>query len=184
MRILRFIFSVSALIPFVLLAPPRNQSFCQERTPSRGLISEKPIVIHSDTLEFDQKKKVITFEGKVKARSEDMVVDCQKMIMYYHEDSVGTESSIKSARIDKIIALGDVVISRSDGSMARAGKAVFYQDEERVVLTENPSVQQGPDVVEGHRIVVFLGENRSIIEGGASRRVKATIFPEEEKKSQ
>ena len=91
---------------------------------------------------------------------------------------------MESGRIEKIIALWDVVIMRSDGGIARAGKAVFYQNEEKVVLTDNPSVQQGPDLVEGHRIVMYLKENRSVIEGSASKRVKATLFPKEEKGEQ
>lgn len=181
MRILPSIFSLSILFSLVFLAPPQMQTFSQQKKASKGISSERPIVIHSDTLEFDQQKRIITFEGKVKARSEDMVIDCQKMIVYYHESPTKNDSNVESGRIDKIIALGNVVINRSDGGMARAGRAVFYQNEGKVVLTENPSVQQGPDLVEGHRIVMFLGENRSIIEGGASKRVKATIFPREEK---
>jgi lipopolysaccharide export system protein LptA len=65
--------------------------------------------------------------------------------------------------------------------VARAGKAVFYQNEGKVVLTENPFLQQGQDSVEGQRIIMFLNENRSIVEGGEKKRVKATIFPKEEK---
>jgi len=51
----------------------------------------------------------------------------------------------------------------------------------KIVLTENPSVQQGRDVVEGHKIIILLNENRSIVEGSETKRVKATIFPKEEK---
>jgi lipopolysaccharide export system protein LptA len=65
--------------------------------------------------------------------------------------------------------------------VARAGKAVFYQNEEKVVLTEKPRVKQGPDLIEGHRIIMFLNTNRTIIEGSKTKRVKATIFPREEK---
>jgi len=137
------------------------------------------MVIHSDTLLFDQQQGIITFEGKVTASSNDLVVDCNKMIVYLNEDP-SNGSSLESGRIEKIIALGEVVINRSDGGIARAGKAVFYQNEGKVELTENPSVQQGPDLAEGHRIVMYLKENRSIIEGSAAQRVKATLFPKEE----
>ncbi len=150
--------------------------------PSRKISSERPIIIHSNTLEVDQNLRVIVFKGKVRARSEDMVVDCQKMIVYYLANpNRENDSNLESNRIEKIVALGDVVINRFDGGMAQAGKAVFYQDEEKVVLTENPMVKQGLDFVEGHRITMFLNENRSIIEGGETKRVKATIFPKEEK---
>ena len=52
------------------------------------------------------------------------------------------------------------------------------------MLTENPYLQQGPDYVEGQRITIFLNEGRSIVEGNETKRVKATIFPKEEKGKQ
>ncbi len=174
---------MSVLLTLLCAAPPYGQCLAQEKALPTGTPSEEPIVIHSDTLLFDQQQRIITFKGKVKARSEDMKVDCQEMIVYLRENpSSGT--SVESGRIEKIIALGDVVITTSDGGIARAGKAVFYQSEEKAVLTENPSVQQGPDLVEGHRIVMYLRENHSVIEGSASKRVKATLFPKEEKGEQ
>jgi len=180
MRIIPSIFSWCLLFALVCTGLPHRQCPAQQKEPSGGISSEKPIIIHSDTLMFDQQQRIITFEGKVTARSNDVVVDCKKMIVYLNENS-SSSSSMDSGRIEKIIALGDVVINRPDGGIARAGKAVFYQDEEKVVLTENPSVQQGPDLAEGERIVMYLKENRSIIEGSAAKRVKATLFPKEEK---
>lgn len=208
MRIMLSIFSFSVTIFFVFLVPPQIIAFSQANpvrfnkghytlcesapTPDKGyasrvnkaskkISSKSPIIIHSNSLEVDQKKRLIVFEGKVRARREDMVVNCKKMIVYYFDDSPKNESGVEFGRIDKIIALGDVIIKRSDGGVAQAGKAVFYQNEERVVLTENPLIKQGPDFVEGHRIIIFLNENRSIIEGGETKRVKATLFPKEEK---
>ena len=148
---------------------------------SKKISSASPIIIHSNSLELDQQKRLIVFKGKVRARREDMTIDCQKMIVYYLDSPKKNKSKVESNRIDKIIALGNVTINRYDGGMARAGKAVFYQNEDKVVLTENPFVQQGPDFVEGHRIIIFLNENRSIVEGSERKRVKATIFPKEEK---
>jgi lipopolysaccharide export system protein LptA len=181
MKIPRSIFSLSVLLTLLCAAPPHGQCLAKQKEVPGGISSEKPIVIYSDTLLFEQDQRLIIFEGNVKARSEDMKVDCQKMIVYLKENP-SNSSTVESGRIEKIIALGDVVIIRSDGGIARAGRAEFYQNEEKVVLTENPSVQQGPDFAEGNRIVMYLKENRSIIEGSASKRVKATLFPKEEKR--
>jgi lipopolysaccharide export system protein LptA len=183
MRALHSVFSLGILLTILCTALPQGQCLSPEKEVSGITSSEKPIVIHSDTLLFDQQQSQIIFEGKVTARSEDMQVDCQKMIVYLNENP-SSGSPAESGRIEKIIALRDVVISRSDGGIARAGKAVFYQNEQKVILTENPSVQQGPDLVEGYRIEMYLRENRSIIEGSPSKRVKATLFPQEEKGEQ
>jgi lipopolysaccharide export system protein LptA len=181
MRIPRSIlfFNITILIVFLLF--PQTNSFSQESKASNKPSTENPIIIHSNTLELDQEKKLIVFEGNVKAKTEGMMIDCQKMLIYYLGSPIEKEASAESNRIDKIIALEDVIINRFDGGMARAGKAVFFHNEQKVVLTDNPFVQQGPDFVEGHRIIIFLNESRSIVEGNETKRVKATIFPKEEK---
>jgi lipopolysaccharide export system protein LptA len=181
MKIALSAFLLGVILFLVFLVAPRNESFSQVDEESKEISRSGPIVIHSNSLEVDQQKKVIVFDGRVRAKTEDMVIDCEKMFVYYLGSPTSKESSVDSSKIDKIIALGNVAVSRSDGSMARAGKAVYYQGEEKIVLTENPCVQQGQDVVEGHKIIIFLNENRSIVEGSETKRVKATIFPKEEK---
>lgn len=181
MRTILSIFSFNIIISFIFLLFPQIHSFSQEGKASNQISTENPIIIHSNTLELDQEKKLVVFEGKVHAKTEDMVIDCQKMLVYYLGRPTKKETNAESSRIDKIIALGNVIINRFDAGMARAGKAVFYQNEKKLVLTENPFVQQGPDYVEGHRIIIFLNEGRSIVEGNEKKRVKATIFPKKEK---
>ena len=181
MRIALSALLFSVILFLVFLVAPQNDSFSQVDEESKEISRPGPVVIHSDSLEVDQQKKVIVFDGGVRAKTEDMVIDCQKMLVYYLGSPTNNESPVDSGKIDKIIALGNVTVNRSDGSMARAGKAVYYQGEGKIVLTENPSVQQGRDVVEGHKIIILLNENRSIVEGSETKRVKATIFPKEEK---
>jgi len=169
-----------AIFTFLFLAYPLSYSVSQQSKDSEQTAEPRPIVIHSNKLEVDQKKQFIEFEGKVRAEREGMVVDCQKMLVYYREGNAMNDAQVQSRQIDRIVALGDVSIKRPDGSIARAGKAVLYQTEQKVVLLEDPFVQQGQDTVEGHKIVLYLNENRSIVEGNERQRVKATIFPKEE----
>jgi len=85
-------------------------------------------------------------------------------------------------KIEKIIAKGDVKITRSSGGLATAEEATYYWDEERVVLTGKPVVQQGEDFVEGTIVTLLLKENRSIVEGSGETRVRAVISPRSEKR--
>src|SRR5205807_176813 len=55
-------------------------------------------------------------------------------------------------------------------------KAVFDQTQRTLVLTENPLLHEGPNEVAGDRVIVFLDENRSVVEGGR-KRVKAVLYP-------
>jgi lipopolysaccharide export system protein LptA len=171
-------------LSIVFLVAFQNDSIAQVREESPEISKQDRIVINSDTLEVDQQKRLIVFEGKVRARRRDMTVDCQKMLVYYLDRSASTESDVESRQIDKIIALGNVTVNRSDGSVARAGKAVFFQAEEKIVLTEDPSVQQGRDIVKGEKIIILLKQERSIVEGSKEKPVRATLFPKQEEGGQ
>ncbi len=131
-----------------------------------------PIVINSNRLEIDDELKMITFTGNVVARKEDLKVKCNKMVVYY----------TKNSRIEKIVFIGNVRIYRGQqGGIATSNRAIYYQDQEKLILTENPRVRQGKDFVEGDRIIIYLKQNRSIVESSKNKPVKAVIFPKSKK---
>jgi len=177
MKLLILIFYILVTTDLMLVSPPMVNSSSQEELKLKSISDKTPIIINSNTLEIDQKKRTITFAGCVNAVQNDMAINCDKMIVYYYSDKARNESSIGSNRIEKIEASGNVIINIPDGNKATAGKVVFYENEGKAILTENPRIQQGPDFVEGQRITIFLNEERSIIEGNDSKRVRATIFP-------
>ncbi len=140
-----------------------------------------PVVIHSNKLEADDKAKTITFWGDVAAKRDDFAIDCQKMVVYLHKKPVQTQEEGKaSPRIDRIVATGEVKIVRSTGGTATAQKAVYYQEEEKLVLTGKPMVKQGNDFVAGDRITLFMAEDRSVVDSPQNGKVKAVIFPKAE----
>ncbi len=59
--------------------------------------------------------------------------------------------------------------------------AVLYNEEQKIVVTGNPVMREGNNVITGDRVIVFLDENRGVVEGAAGKRVTATIYPEESK---
>jgi lipopolysaccharide export system protein LptA len=176
----------------LVLAPAVNgQSLKKALGDSQG----QPIVIKSDTLEFDHQSKRVTFSGNVDAKRDDWTIVCQKMVVYYGEkdkepsqkEGMKIEKIVDSTRkdslkIEKIVAKGDVRITRQSGGLVTAQEAVYYWDEERVVLTGKPVVQQGDDFVEGTVVTLLLKENRSLVEGSGDTRVRAVISPRSEKR--
>lgn len=141
----------------------------------------QPIVIKSNSLEFDHQRKRVTFSGNVDARRDDWTILCQNMVVYYGEK--GKEPAQKeSMKIEKIVATGDVKITRQSGGLATAQEATYFWDEERVVLTGKPVVQQGDDFVEGTVVTLLLKENKSLVEGSGDTRVRAVISPRSEKR--
>ena len=143
--------------------------------------SQGPMVIKSKTLEADDKKKRITFEGSVEAKRDDFTVWCHKLVVFYEKSGEQKEAENVSASIDKIVATGAVKIIRAEGGVATGEKAVYYQKGEKLVLTGKPEVKQGEDFVEGDIITLFLKEDRSIVESAKDKKVRAVIFPKQEK---
>jgi len=146
----------------------------------------RPIVIKSKTLEVNDKTKVVTFEGDVRAeisvKSDDFVIDCKKMLVYYKNPPSQQEKAESETKLDRIVATGDVRFNRGQGGVATAEKAVYYQEDEKIVLTGRPVVKQGKDSVEGDKITIFLEENRHIVESLGDKKVRAIIFPKSEKR--
>jgi lipopolysaccharide export system protein LptA len=142
----------------------------------------RPMVINSKTLEMDDVSKVVTFTGDVNAKKGDFIIDCQKMRVYYTKLSENKKIMEDATKISKIVATGQVKISRAQGGLATAEKAVYYEDDEKIVLTGKPVVKQGNDFVEGDRITIFLRENRSVVESSLGKKVKAIIFPKSDKR--
>jgi len=69
-------------------------------------------------------------------------------------------------QVDVVEAVGNVLIEKEDGR-ARSGRALYYKDEEKVVLMESPVAWQNGTRVTGKRMTIFLKEERSIVEGGS-----------------
>ena len=87
----------------------------------------------------------------------------------------GQTTGPDTGRVQNIVAVGNVRIDQG-ARWAVGGHAVFDQGQRTLVLTENPVLHDGPNVVAGDRVVVYLDENRSIVEGGR-KRVKAVLYP-------
>jgi lipopolysaccharide export system protein LptA len=174
-----FLFLVT-LSSLTMLWTHTAQSAGPENQAKKG--KAKPIVINSTSLEVDNKKMTVTFTGNVEAQMDNFTVYCQKMMVYYEEEpekkGKGQETATK---IDKIVATGDVKIVRAEGGVATGKKAVYYQLDEKLVLTGKPVVKQGNNFVEGDRITLFLKEDRSVVESLQDKKVKAVIFPKQEK---
>lgn len=128
---------------------------------------EKPITITSQRMMAKNKEHLIIFEKDVVAEKDGMTIYSNTMEVVLKGE--GKEVSI-------ITALGDVKIV-SGNRIATAQKAVYYKDEEKVVLTGEPEVREGMDVVSGNVITLFLKEDKSIVEGS-----KIVLYPREGQK--
>ncbi|MCD6295661.1 MAG: lipopolysaccharide transport periplasmic protein LptA [Deltaproteobacteria bacterium] len=173
-------FFLLTILLFGLLLPCFAGSETLKEELGKG--GSKQMVIKSNKLEVDDNRKVVIFTGDVNAKREDFVINCKKLVVFYKSLPGSKEPGKGKTEVDKIVATGHVKISHAQGGTATAEKAVYYQRDDKVVLTENPVVKKGNDFVEGDCITMYLKENRSVVESSGDRKVKAIIYPKSKKK--
>jgi lipopolysaccharide export system protein LptA len=83
--------------------------------------------------------------------------------------------------LDRIEAVGNVKMVQLN-RVVTGEKAVFLQDDQKIIVTGNPVMREGDNVIKGERIIVLLEENKGIVESSQNKRVTAVINPEKGKK--
>jgi lipopolysaccharide export system protein LptA len=170
------VFGLGAVTAPLARLDAREQSAKANRKGDGGgfkFDKQAPIFITSDRMEVDRKKSLVTYSGRVVATQGDMTMNSASLSASYSEDM---------KKVKEIIAQGDVHITQGD-RIATGVKSVFDGEAQTITLTGHPAVvKQGNNEVSGPRIIFFIEEDRAIAEGG-TERVKATIFPDELRKT-
>ena len=134
--------------------------------------SDQPLRVTSQQLEADNKQLVITFTGNVVAKQGEMTIYADIARVYYEKKEEGNE-------VREIVATGNVRIQEAD-RLATCQKAVFTNAEQKIVLTGQPKVWQGKDMVSGEKIIILLEEDKSFVESGPDQKVEMVLFPKGE----
>jgi len=156
-----------------------------------GTVSNRkdPITVNADRLEYDYKNNIVVYRGDVQAAQGQVKLRSDTLTVTFENVKDGTKdvappkpaspvpdpAAKGTQRVHEVVAVGNVRIDQG-ARWATGGKAVFDQTQRTLVLTENPILHEGPNEVAGDRVVVFLDENRSVVEGGR-KRVKAVLYP-------
>jgi len=127
----------------------------------------QPIDITSDKVEAFWKENLIIFKGNVIARQKDMVIYADSVEALMIEDGKG---------IERVTAGGNVKIQQGL-RVANCQKAVFYNLDQKVILTGDPKVSEGDDIVSGDEIIFDIDKNLVEVKGGTSGRGKLKIQP-------
>jgi lipopolysaccharide export system protein LptA len=145
---------------------------------------KEPIVVTSDRLEYDYRGNVVVYRGAVQATQGRLKITSDTLTVTFAErdgDAAGKPAGGlalggSAARLREIVAAGTVRIE--DGTRwATGGRAVFDQATRTLVLSESPVLHDGANEVLGDRVIVYLDEDRSVVEGGR-KRVKAVLYPD------
>ena len=138
----------------------------------------KDNVVHivSDRLEAYEQQRQVIFIGNVIAKQGELTILGDRMTIFYLE-SENPESNDEGlgTKIEKIMVEGGVRITQKN-VVATGERAVYFDEENKVVLTGEPKVQQDKNFIQGDKITLFLDSEKSIVEGGPSGPVEATIY--------
>jgi lipopolysaccharide export system protein LptA len=130
-----------------------------------------PVRVDADTMEFDYRAMVLTYRGTVTVVQADMTLRSDVLRIVLDRD--------KPEEPTEVVAEGSVRIDKGT-RQASGGRAVFNAAARTVTLSEKARLRDGPNEVAGERVIVFLAEERSVIEGGPER-VRAVLHPPAEK---
>ena len=143
---LKQLFTVSVFISVVLA----GSIFAEEKTEQ----IKGPIVITSQTLLSDNKARTALFEGSVVAKTENMTLYSDKMLVYYAEET---------GNVTKIDAEGSVKLVKKD-LVVTSKAANYFADEEKIIFTGEPKAVQKGDIITGTKMTYLMKEDRSFVE--------------------
>ncbi|MEW6586580.1 MAG: LptA/OstA family protein [Nitrospirota bacterium] len=113
-----------------------------------------PVVITSQALTADNRARTAIFERSVIARTSDMTVHADRMIVLYDK---GTGD------ITRIEAQGNVRVIR-DKRVVTAREATYFSDEEKIIFTGDPRAVENDNVITGKTMTYMVNEDRFSVE--------------------
>jgi lipopolysaccharide export system protein LptA len=178
--------AVSVVVVAARAAEPAPKARAALALP--GVRQDQPITVSARTLEYDYKQNVVVYRGEVQAAQGDVHLRSDELTIRLVPADANENAPAAPAKtpapgaslggrlqLREIVAVGNVRIDQG-ARWATGGRAVFDQERRILLLTDDPVLHDGPNQIAGARVVVYLDEDRSVVEGG-ERRVKAVLFP-------
>ena len=122
----------------------------------------KPVKITSKSMEADNKRNMVTFKGSVVVKQEDMVIFSDIMEVTYEP----------KGGINRVEASGNVKMSQ-ENRIATGKKLVFFNPEQKIVMTGSPKIWQGDNLISCEKVTVLLEDDKIVFEG----KVDSVIYP-------
>lgn len=141
-----------------------------------------PTTITSNKMTVRNRENQAIFEGNVVLTRGALVVNSEKMIVYFNGQTGDLERtsvekhtealpSPTGRSLERVEAIGHVTIKQENGH-ATCQKAVYFSNEEKIVLTGDPVAWEKGTRVSGRQITIYLSEERSVVEGGSHVRIE------------
>jgi len=139
---------------------------------------DPPILIEADQLISNNDEKWAEFIGNVKVTQADMVIDSDKLRIYYRGELLEgqDETDENEDALEKIVASGNVKIKSPQYT---AVSDVVEYDAKTLTITmigDNSKVVSGKNSITGSKIILYRQDNRIKVLGNQKKRVEATFY--------
>jgi len=143
--------------------------------------SKEPIKIDANKLDVFDKEGRAVFTGDVVAVQGESTMKCTVMTVFYDQrDQNGGQAAAPQAADDsaikKIDCKGPVtIVSRTQ--VATGENATFDRGSNKIMLTGNATLSDGPNVTKGERVLYDINTGVANIETTPGGRVRALFVP-------
>ena len=145
-------FSILAALLLLPWAPLPAQ--VDDTNPEAVAAPPGSTVITSDELHTDQQTHISVFTGNVVVVGTNFRMTCQEMTVNFTKDN----------KVDTIIATGDVVINQPN-RVTNCGRAEYFHDDDKFVLTDSPTILDGKNKISGPKITIYRTSQKMEVEG-------------------
>ncbi|MHB8769598.1 MAG: lipopolysaccharide transport periplasmic protein LptA [Syntrophales bacterium] len=167
-----------------LFAPPVLSGQSSQPKQKPRIEADQPIHITADRLDAYSEKRMVVFSGNAVATQGGRTIRADRLTLHYKEGKKpagGTAGQPEgTGNIERVEATGHVTVTEGE-RIVTGETAVFDQDARKITMTGSAVMREGANVIRGDRIVVFLDENRGVVDSGENGRVSATIYPGEDR---
>jgi len=125
--------------------------------------SNAPVDVEADRIEVQDRSDRAVFSGNVKVRQGGLALDSARLTVAYANAKGGSSGGVNIQRLD---ASGGVVVRNADQT-ARGSVAIYDVNRRLITMVGGVSLQQGPNTINGGRLVMDLASGRSVIDGSA-----------------
>lgn len=136
---------------------------------AEGVTNATKTVITSDSLMFDYGRSTCIFDGNVVVDDPRIKMECNKLYVFFDATN----------NVDSIVATESVKIWQED-RRGVCDKAVYTAKTGTIVMTGNPKLQSGNNMVRGDEIKIFVDSEKVFVDSNKVKntsRVKLVVFP-------
>jgi lipopolysaccharide export system protein LptA len=152
-----------------------NMASCHAQGgPGKAKEAERPpIVVTARSLLADNKKKLVIYQKNVVVKRGDVTLYADQVTVHLAPaDKTPGPATPKDpvtggGKVDTIEAEGNVKIVQQDKT-STSDKAVFYNATDKIVLTGQPKVWQGENVIIGTKITYDIKEDTFLVDDAKS----------------